>query len=373
MEDPVNLKFKELSIHESIKEDEGVKDMELECEIKVKDDNYDYDYEGYCDLLFVSGSFCYLPCGHIFGLSCMKMFFQIEGRSFSQKCPTCRKSCTMKDVKLLYCTRLSRLRNVVADQKISTIRFPFTKKGSRAFELYVSRQQTDALKRQDDALKRLADVRGRHINLLKRCDDIALDGGQANALECQAEAVERVEALEKQAEALGRQTDAFKAKGEIDTDSDDYDFDVEDEIDGFDGLVDVSWCWRGDGSIWPICFEGWTSGGEHQMCCLPCGHIYGLSCINKWLQRFRGPGKCPQCKNLCTLKGVRVLYASRLCAADEELHERVRALEAKCADLEQKVAPLTPEELIDQICSNPTLVQRLAAALAELNQQQAVP
>lgn len=46
MEDPVvNLKFRELSIQESIKEDEGVKDMELEYEIKVKDDYYDYDYE----------------------------------------------------------------------------------------------------------------------------------------------------------------------------------------------------------------------------------------------------------------------------------------------------------------------------------------
>lgn len=198
-----------------------------------------------------------------------------------------------------------------------------------------------------------------------------------------------------------------------DSDSDDFDFDFDDEIDVYDDEIDdieeeeeeddelnevmsdrvsvldldlddgvvvngdgdseVSWCGRGDGLICPICFEGWTSGGEHQMCCLPCGHIYGLSCINKWLQRFRGPGKCPQCKNLCTLKGVRVLYASRLCAADEELHERVRALEAKCADLEQKATPLTPEELIDQICSNPTLVQRLAAALAELNQQQVIP
>ena len=100
--------------------------------------------------------------------------------------------------------------------QISTTRFPFTKKGSRAFELYVSRQQTDALKRQDDALKRLADVRGRHINLLKRCDDIALDGGQANAFKCQAEALEsQAEALEKQAEALGRQADAFKASMDL--------------------------------------------------------------------------------------------------------------------------------------------------------------
>ncbi|KAL1201524.1 hypothetical protein V5N11_002724 [Cardamine amara subsp. amara] len=30
-----------------------------------------------------------------------------------------------------------------------------------------------------------------------------------------------------------------------------------------------------------ICMEAWTNGGEHQICCLPCGHLYGFSCINK--------------------------------------------------------------------------------------------
>ncbi|KAI3522854.1 hypothetical protein L1887_00906 [Cichorium endivia] len=91
-----------------------------------------------------------------------------------------------------------------------------------------------------------------------------------------------------------------------------------------------------DGLFCPICFEAWTSGGSHQICCLPCGHIYGLSCIKKWLQLRRSSGKCPQCKGLCTLKDVRVLYAARLCVADEELHKKVRSLEAKCAYLEQK-------------------------------------
>lgn len=129
--------------------------------------------------------------------------------------------------------------------------------------------------------------------------------------------------------------------------------------------------------------------------CLPCGHIYGLSCIKKWLLQRRSSGKvcplcynfyqkkmmlasvissyeslncyqCPQCNQFCTSKDVRVLYASRLCVADEELHkvitlklivrknnenlafrfpdlepifclQRVRSLEAKCAYLEQKV------------------------------------
>ncbi|MFS8005125.1 putative transcription factor C2H2 family [Helianthus anomalus] len=107
--------------------------------------------------------------------------------------------------------------------------------------------------------------------------------------------------------------------------------------------------------------------------CLPCGHIYGLSCIKKWLQQSRGSGKCPQCNNVCTLKDVRVLYASRLCVADEELQKRVRSLEAKCAYLEQKAGPPTTDELIDQICSNPAAVQRLATVLAGLYQQPVSP
>ncbi|KAK1429469.1 hypothetical protein QVD17_11678 [Tagetes erecta] len=127
------------------------------------------------------------------------------------------------------------------------------------------------------------------------------------------------------------------------------------------------------GLICPICFEAWTSGGEHQICCLPCGHIYGLSCIKKWLQQSRSSGKCPQCNKICNFKDVRVLYASRLCVADEELHKRVRSLEAKCAYLEQKASPPTPDELIDQICSNPAAVQRLATVLAGLYQQPVSP
>ncbi|CAH1452058.1 unnamed protein product [Lactuca virosa] len=90
-----------------------------------------------------------------------------------------------------------------------------------------------------------------------------------------------------------------------------------------------------DSLFCPICFEAWTSGGEHQICCLPCGHIYGFSCINKWLKRSPNCRKCPQCKKLCKLKDVRVLYAARLCVADEELQKRVITLEAECAYLKQ--------------------------------------
>ncbi|XP_076904844.1 uncharacterized protein LOC143560426 [Bidens hawaiensis] len=78
---------------------------------------------------------------------------------------------------------------------------------------------------------------------------------------------------------------------------------------------------RGEIDVCPICFQLWTSAGDHRICCLPCGHIYGMSCITKWLIRCQGDGKCPQCKSLCTVMDIRLLYATRLCVADEKPHE----------------------------------------------------
>ncbi|KAJ1299181.1 hypothetical protein BS78_01G512500 [Paspalum vaginatum] len=32
-----------------------------------------------------------------------------------------------------------------------------------------------------------------------------------------------------------------------------------------------------------VCMEPWTCSGAHRICCTPCGHIYGRSCLEKWL------------------------------------------------------------------------------------------
>ncbi|KAG5043793.1 hypothetical protein JHK87_007708 [Glycine soja] len=93
-----------------------------------------------------------------------------------------------------------------------------------------------------------------------------------------------------------------------------------------------------DGLLCPICMDAWTNNGEHHICCLPCGHIYGMSCIKKWLQHRRNSNKCPQCKVKCSLKDVRKLYASQVVAVEEENQKRIRSLEAKCAALESKVS-----------------------------------
>ncbi|XP_041998342.1 E3 ubiquitin-protein ligase RFWD3-like [Salvia splendens] len=99
-----------------------------------------------------------------------------------------------------------------------------------------------------------------------------------------------------------------------------------------------------DGLFCPICLEAWTSGGDHHACCLPCGHIYGLSCIKKWLGR-QGSHKCPHCKTKCRIKDIRLLYATRLVAIDEHLQKRVISFEAKCSSLEKKSADWGKKEI----------------------------
>lgn len=98
-----------------------------------------------------------------------------------------------------------------------------------------------------------------------------------------------------------------------------------------------------DGLFCPICLDAWTNDGGHRICCLPCGHVYGMSCITKWLQR-RNSGKCPQCNQKCKLKDVRKLFVSQVLSVVEESQKRIRVLEDKCASLEEKVADLSKKE-----------------------------
>ncbi|XVF55528.1 hypothetical protein PTKIN_Ptkin06aG0043200 [Pterospermum kingtungense] len=99
-----------------------------------------------------------------------------------------------------------------------------------------------------------------------------------------------------------------------------------------------------DGLFCPICMEAWTTSGDHHVCCLPCGHIYGLSCIRKWLQQRGTSRKCPQCNRKCTFKDVRKLFVSRIVAIDGESQKRIRSLEAKCISLEKESAVSSKKE-----------------------------
>ncbi|GKC17037.1 zinc finger, RING/FYVE/PHD-type containing protein [Tanacetum coccineum] len=67
-----------------------------------------------------------------------------------------------------------------------------------------------------------------------------------------------------------------------------------------------------------ICYNPSTTHGKHQICCLPCGHMYGFSCIKKWLLQSSSSGKCPQCNTFCTIQDAILLYPTHLCVIAHE-------------------------------------------------------
>ncbi|CAD5226604.1 unnamed protein product [Bursaphelenchus xylophilus] len=56
-----------------------------------------------------------------------------------------------------------------------------------------------------------------------------------------------------------------------------------------------------------ICYEDYDSD-QHRLVCLKCGHIFGKSCIIRWIQSERN-GNCPTCKTKNTLKDIRPIFA----------------------------------------------------------------
>jgi len=56
-----------------------------------------------------------------------------------------------------------------------------------------------------------------------------------------------------------------------------------------------------------ICMERFTDSGSHYICCLSCGHVFGYSCITKWLKTRL---ICPSCNQKVRKKDVRRIYLS---------------------------------------------------------------
>ncbi|XP_060878073.1 E3 ubiquitin-protein ligase RFWD3-like isoform X2 [Metopolophium dirhodum] len=77
-----------------------------------------------------------------------------------------------------------------------------------------------------------------------------------------------------------------------------------------------------------ICLDTLTNTGMHKPACLKCGHIFGESCLQRWIKIGcnRDAKRCPTCNRRANVRDIRVLYTKNLVAVDTA---EVTALELK--------------------------------------------
>lgn len=65
-----------------------------------------------------------------------------------------------------------------------------------------------------------------------------------------------------------------------------------------------------------ICMEEWTIGSDHRISCLKCGHLFGRSCIERWIKEKGSAAQCPTCNKPAKRADLRNLWCKTLKAAD---------------------------------------------------------
>ncbi|XP_009996608.1 PREDICTED: E3 ubiquitin-protein ligase RFWD3 [Chaetura pelagica] len=126
-----------------------------------------------------------------------------------------------------------------------------------------------------------------------------------------------------------------------------------------------------EGDTCAICFEQWTNAGAHRLSALRCGHLFGYTCIDRWLKGQAG--KCPQCNKKAKRSDIVVLYARTLKALDTSEQERMKSCLEKeqmlrrQAELESAQSRLQLQVLTDECSKLRRQVQELKALVAQHN------
>lgn len=119
-----------------------------------------------------------------------------------------------------------------------------------------------------------------------------------------------------------------------------------------------------DGACCTICFESWSNSGPHRIASLRCGHLFGQSCIERWLRGREQ--RCPHCNEKASVRDIRAVFAKSVRVLDtserdralqdlSDEKERRRKLELdysimkmKCSMQEKEIARLQRELLAQQ-------------------------
>ncbi|NXX95733.1 RFWD3 ligase, partial [Centropus bengalensis] len=126
-----------------------------------------------------------------------------------------------------------------------------------------------------------------------------------------------------------------------------------------------------EGDTCAICFEQWTNAGAHRLSALRCGHLFGYTCIDRWLKGQAG--KCPQCNKKAKRSDIVILYARTLKALDTSEQERMRSslekeqLLRRQAELESAQSRLQVQVLTDECSKLRKQIQDLKALVAQHN------
>ncbi|XP_007435572.1 E3 ubiquitin-protein ligase RFWD3 isoform X2 [Python bivittatus] len=121
------------------------------------------------------------------------------------------------------------------------------------------------------------------------------------------------------------------------------------------------------GDTCAICFEEWTNAGEHRLAALRCGHLFGYSCIERWLKGQ--VGKCPQCNKKAKRTDIVVLYARTLKALDTTEQENMKSslekeqVMRRKAELESAQSRLQLQVMTEECSKLRQQVQELKALL----------
>jgi E3 ubiquitin-protein ligase RFWD3 len=70
-----------------------------------------------------------------------------------------------------------------------------------------------------------------------------------------------------------------------------------------------------------FCFEPFVAHGKHRVVSLKCGHLFGKSCIEKWVS---SNGTCPTCKSKARRGDIHAIFSNNLTVADNSEVERLK-------------------------------------------------
>lgn len=127
----------------------------------------------------------------------------------------------------------------------------------------------------------------------------------------------------------------------------------------------------GEGDTCSICFEAWTTAGDHRLSALRCGHVFGYTCIQRWLKAQGPAGKCPQCNKKAKKSDIFLLYTPKLRALDNSEQESLKkSLEQeqslrRKAELESAQYKLKLQVVTNQYGQAQQELQELKALLAQ--------